>query len=223
MTDTAQHAKSDAKLCTGCGAAFDEADDTGYSQCNSCRTPADAEPVVEVSPPPVPEVTTAPDAGVVPLHLDIEKRKPPPPEDRDYYWLGVTDDCPRAFVAAGGVQFQRKHGKVEDVTGEGKMVYRDNIGRGCIHWLTKAHVARILEEVALKVFRKYEVVTADQFGNKKKVPAYSGRLLSMKPHPTHPFTPQDDDRPLGEFLYMIKVRHKNDTHPMDNPPTLVPR
>jgi len=222
MTDTAHTATSDAKLCAGCGAAFDGADDKRYSQCNSCRNPAAVEPIVSAGSPPVLNVTRAPDEGIEPLSIEIEKRKPPPPEDRDYYWLGVTDDCPWSYVTAGGVQFQRTHGEVIDTPGGGGQVFRDNTGPGCIHWLTKAHVARILEEVALKVVRDYHVRTRKLFdGAVIETPV--GTMKSMKPHPTHPFTPKETDRALGEFVYMIKVRHKNDTHPMDNPPTLVPR
>jgi len=36
------------------------------------------------------------------------------------------------------------------------------------------------------------------------------------------FVPQDGDRSLGEFVYMVRVRHRAD-RPMADPPTMIPR
>jgi len=222
MPDTAQKATSDAKLCVGCGAAFDDGDDRRYNQCSTCRNPSEVEAIVTGTATIQPGVTVMPEDGIEPLSISVEKRKPPPPENRDYYWLGVTDDAPWSYVTAGGVQFQRTHGQVIDSPDGKGQIHRDHVGRGCIHWLTKDHVKYILDEVAQKVVRDYQVRERKQLnGDITRHP--SGSIKSMKPHPSHPFVPKETDRPLGEFIYMVRVRHKNDLSPMDNPPTLVPR
>jgi len=222
MTDTTE-VTSDAKLCAQCQSPFGDEDDSRYNHCLACRQP---EPIhtAELAVGTVPEQV---DDGIVPLHLDIEKQRPPPPEERSCYWIGVTKDCPWSFVACGGVSFQRTTGGIIETT-PGHQECRDHVHKGSpVHRLTDAHVARILEEVASKVVRNYRV-DRRKLDDETVIETIYGRKHSMKTpeqggHPLRHFTPQEGDRPLGEFLWMIKVRHKNDVPNMDNPPTLVPR
>ena len=218
MTDTTQAVTSDAKLCAQCASPFDSNDDRRYSQCRKCRN---VEPTHTANLAVTAIADDAPvDPGVVPLKLDIDVAKPSPPEPRSYYWFGVTEDCPWSYVNAGGEVFQKTFGEIVDQPG-GKQECRDHAGKGSqTHYLTDKHVALILERVAQRVVRAYRV-TERKLYQGGSVKQYTGRMLTKQGAPNRPYNPQEGDLPLGQFLWMIKVRHKGET--MQNPPTLVAR
>ena len=222
MSDTTE-VTSDVKLCAQCQSPFGDDDDSRYNHCLTCRQPEPTH-TAELAVGTVAEETME---GIVPLQLDIEKQRAPAPVDRSCYWLGVTSDSPWSYVSAGGVSFQRTTGGIIETT-PGHQEFRDHVHKGSpIHRLTDAHVARILEEVASKVVRNYRV-DKRKLDDGTVIETVYGRNLSMKTpeqggSPLRRFDPQEGDRPLGEFLWMIKVRHKNDIPNMENPPTLVPR
>ena len=218
MTDTTQEVTSDVKLCAECASPFDDNEDKRYNQCQKCRLPEHAH-TAELA------VTAIADdapvySGVEPLKLDIEVTKPEPPAPRSFYWFGVTEDCPWSYVNAGGETFQKNYGEVVDGS-EGKQMCRDNAGKGTqTHYLTDRHVELILERVALRVVRKYKVKERKLYDG-GVVKQYIGRMITKHGAPNRPYAAQDGDLPLGQFLWMVKVRHRGET--MQNPPTLVAR
>jgi len=206
MTDTTV-VTSDEKLCKECGAPFSENDDRRFATCSGCR------PTTETK-------TTDLDDGMVALRLDIQKHEAPPMPPRSFYSLGVTEDAPWHYVTAGGVAFQRYMGST--VKAGDKVEFRDNTATGSpVHHLTDAHVARILEEVKLKVVRNYRIEMRE-LSNGDGLTIPHGSIISMKENKHRPFVPRDGDRPLGEFLWMVKVKSKKH-QPLSEPPTLVPR
>ena len=50
---------------------------------------------------------------------------------------------------------------------------------------------------------------------------YHGTLKSISGGRRN-YTPKADDKPVGQFVYMIRVKHGDD-RPIQNPPTMVPR
>jgi len=217
MSDTTA-VTSDEKLCTKCGAPFGEDDDKRCNDCSACRG---VDPKVDV------QGVDEPDYKALSIP-EVTRGKIPAAPPKDFYWLGVTDDCPWHYVTAGGVCFQRYMGQVVDSGNEGRQEFRDQVHRGSpIQHLTEKHVERILEEVALKVVRHYRIEERE-LRNGRTVSITSGSLVSMKTekkggNPKHPYISHESDRPVGEFLWMVQVRNKSDRPYSDTPPTLVKR
>lgn len=211
MTDTPD-GTSEVKLCASCGEAFGDKDDKRYSKCADCRAGIVPEEEKPVAP------AEAKSDGVEALTLDVETQQPPPVEDREFYWCGSTMDCPMD-ITLGGLEFQRTEGEViERPDGQGE--FRDHARKGKILRLTETNVKLALEHCANKVVRHFSRnVKADAKG--KEYVTYTGQLLGIHGK-RHQFVSHPSDKPLGQFVYMIKVRHKED-RPYSDPPTLIPR
>lgn len=209
MTDTTLEGTSDGKLCGECGAPFGEDDDKRYGRCAKCRGAA-----------PKPATAASRDEdGVQPVTLDVEQAKPPPIEDRDFYWCGTTKDCPMD-ITLGGFEFPKTIGRVRERE-DGNYMLETEHQDGAIHPLTDANVALIKEHCANKVIRGFRVEELQLLNGGTRT-RYRGTLRGISGSKRRVFTPQADDRPLGQFVYMVKVRHAND-RPMSDPPTMVPR
>ena len=169
------------------------AGDKRYAKCASCRG---------VTVANAPTISDSTDTEIQPLRIPVERSKPIPAVPRDYYWCGCTEDAPSHNLTAGGISFPLWNGKVVEKA-PGKFEYIDRIAKGQVNHLTDATVALVLERAAEKVVR-------------------NGSLLSIKGSPQRPFIPQQGDIPLGEYMYMIKVRNRDD-RPFQDPPTLIPR
>jgi len=205
---------SGAKSCTECGAAFGDDDDKRYSRCTTCRASHEPDTVAR--------------EGVEVVELDLSRSAPPPAPPRNFYWIGVTPDAPWHYVTAGGVAFQKHRGEVTEGDIEGRQEFRDKVAPGApIHNLTDAHVARIKEEVALRVVRNYRTERRE-VRKGVSMNTYHGDILSTKStkqggSPLRQYVANEGDRPLGEFLWMIRVRHKDDRPFSGTPPTMVKR
>ena len=224
MTDTTQ-VTSEVRPCANCGVPFGSKDKR-YKKCPECRGE------VETLTSPTPHVltdedSTLPMAGVEAIQLQIEKHKPPPPQERNFYWCGVTPDCPYTYLTLGGTAFNRTVGRVVTDEATGAQECRNDDAVGVINRLTEANVNLILEHAASKVIRNHRERihrignASDPTGvNERK--SWHGSIISTVGRQDRPYVPQRGDKPVGCFVYMIKVRHKTD-RPMTNPPTMVPR
>jgi len=210
MTDTTKEVTSGVKLCDSCGATFGEDDDKRYKDCATCRGAVIEQPEVAI-----PEH----DAGVEPVVLDIEKHKPPPIENRDFYWCGATMDCPMD-ITLGGFEFPRTEGRLVDQF-DGSSILQPDATKGKIHRLTKVNVALIKEHCANKVIRNFTVEELVLLSGKVHN-RYHGHIRGITGSKHRVYVPQPSDKPLGQFVYMVRVRHAND-RPMSDPPTMVPR
>ena len=223
MSDTTT-VTSDEKLCVSCGAPFGKDDDRRRKDCAACAGKNDVPPAHMVHEVKVSESVEDFEALALP---DVKLGKPQKAPPRDFYWIGLTSDAPWHYVTAGGVAFQKYRGEILDDAVEGRQEFRDNAGKGSpTHSLTEAHIRRILEEVAAKVVRNYRVEDRT-LRDGKVLKIIRGDVISMKTverggSRMRQYVVRDGDRPLGEFVYMVRVRHKND-RPMQNPPTLVAR
>ena len=155
---------------------------------------------------------------IQPVILDVPMYTPPPIEDRELYWCGATKDCPMD-VTAGGFEFPKTVGRlVEQETG--KFQVQAGWKPGIIHSMTKKQLEVVKEHLANRVVRNFRPV---QDGEDGKGPVrYLGELKGISGSTRRVFTPHPTDKPLGQFVYMIRVRHKED-RPLENPPTTVPR
>lgn len=218
MTDTAE-ATSDVRACIKCELPFGGQDDKRYKQCAKCRGAVVEEKVAEAAPPPEISVPVAKDEPV-PIRIEVPRHEKPTPIPRDYYWCGATKDSPIQNVTLGGISFPKMIGEVRD-TDTGKQTFVDNLHVGAVHQLTDAHVALIIEHAKNKVIRNYRV---EVLGNEHSMQhtAYLGDIISMSGSRTRPFEFRDGDRPIGNFVYMVKVQSRTD-RPFDDPPTLVER
>jgi len=124
--------------------------------------------------------------------LSIKRREIQIPdlEPRKTYWCGVIPDCPRGCVHAGGIDFPAfVNPQIPDAEVPGRSKVDSGMRlSGTFHDLTDEHVAKVLEEIRLKVFR--------------------GRLLkTMKPGPRgkERYVPDPNDEPLAKYVYMIEV------------------
>ncbi len=224
MSDTTT-VTSDEKLCATCRAPFGEDDDKRCNDCSDCRGDAKVEtPVAQDE-----EEDSLPD-GVKALNIPIKRGVVAKGPSKKFYWLGVSDDCPWHSVTSGGVSFARYTGQIDEGSQDGRQEFRDNVFMGSpIHHLTDVHVKRILEEVSLKVVRHFRIEER-AIWNGKTVSICTGSLISMKTakqggNSKHGYAPHESDLPLGEFLWMVEVRNKNDRpFPRNSPPpTLVTR
>jgi len=228
MSDTTT-VTSDEKLCATCRAPFGKDDDKRCKDCSECRGVLKIDPPAFEEPKEPEEDDSFPE-GVKPLNIPITRGKIKAGPPKKFYWLGVTDDCPWHSVTAGGVCFARHTGRVEDSGADGRQEFRDNVFMGSpIHQLTEAHVNRILEDVSLKVVRNFHIETR-KLREGKTVSICSGTLVSMKTpqqggNSRHGYSAHESDRPLGEFLWIVEVRNKED-RPFSRaapPPSLVTR
>lgn len=210
MTDTTQGGTSDGKLCAQCESPFGPEDDKRYSQCSTCRGAA-------------PAVTEVPsDAPVQPgesVFLDVDACQPPPIEERDYYWCGATEDCP-FDVTLGGFEFPKSIGRIRE-DAHGQAVMEPDYRKGVIHRMTEKQKAVVLEHAANRIVRNFRVEELQLLGGGTQT-RYRGRLLSKSGNKRRIYTAQSDDRSIGEFVYMMRVRHGSD-RPVEDPPTMVPR
>lgn len=210
MTDTPK-GTSDGKLCAKCAAPFGPDDDKRYALCANCRVTAAPEPAVPAQEhfPFEPE----------PVFIDVEKHAPPPIEDRDFYWCGTTRDCP-CSITLGGFEFPVSIGRLVE-TGDGNQRVEADYAAGAVLPLTEENVALIKQHAANKVIRDWRVEEMKLLSGKTKI-RYHGRLLSITGSNRRKYVPREGDKALGQFVYMVKVRHAAD-RPMDKPPTMVPR
>lgn len=209
MTDTtSQEGSSDGKLCNECGAPFSEADDKRYSWCAACRGAQET-----------PITTTESPSEVEAVVLDVEACRPPPIEERGYYWCGATRDCPMD-ITLGGFEFPQTIGRiVKKANGEEEM--QPGYQNGVIHRLTEANVALIKEHCANRIVRNFRS-TAIKMLDGTEESRHHGELRGIHGHRRRLFIPHPNDKSLGQFVYMVKVRHAAD-RPMTDPPTMVAR
>lgn len=201
MTETSSsEGTSDGKLCRDCGAPFGPSDDKRFSLCSNCR-PADL-----------------PEEGWEPVTLDVELEAPPAIEERDYYWCGATKDCP-FDVTLGGIEFPKTIGRiVPDGAGHRDLMTPD-ADNGAVHRLTPANVKLVKEHCANKVVRHWRQTVHQGYDGSEHV-TFLGEQRAIKGR--RPYTRDPSDKPLGQFVYMLKVRGPKD-RPVEEPPTMVPR
>lgn len=222
MTDTAE-ATSDVRACTKCESPFGEQDDRRFKACAKCRgAVVKEEPKAETEAPPAPKVAKAEDRGVEVMSLDVVQAAPPPAPPREFYWCGATKDSPVHNITLGGISFPKFTGEVREGDVEGKQKFVDNLHDGQIHSLTEATVELVMEHAKGKVIRNYrtEVLGNDPSGEQPTV--FLGSILSTTGSRHRPYQYREGDLPLGNFVYMVKVRGRKD-RPIDEPPPLVER
>jgi len=231
MTDTLL-STSGGKLCDECSAPLGQDDDKRFKTCASCRKGSDVSASVG-TPHPIAEgtalasavvVTEAPEEmpGIKPIILDIERHRPEPPAERKHYWCGVTPDSPWSYITLGGQSFQKTIGEVVVDAQGGRSHFRDHVADGVILRLTKKDVDLVKQHAANKIvrnFREETIRSLDGEGQPVERKNFTGSIINLD---HRNFRAQEDDRPIGEFVYMIEVRHKKD-RPLDHPPTMVPR
>ena len=206
MTGTTSHeATSGGKVCAACGTPLGEDDDKRYANCGICR---DTGVATEYDP----------SLDYEPIEINVDASRPPPAPNRSYYWCGATFDCPMD-ITLGGIEFPKTIGRIKK-HGEGKLRLEADYREGQIHWLTDIHREMVKEHAANRVVRDFrtEVTTLLNGETLKK---YHGKLKSVSGNRRN-YIPDADDKPVGQFVYMIRVKHADD-RPIQDPPTMVPR
>ncbi len=210
MDDTAT-ATSNVKTCDGCGAPFGENDDGRYKDCAKCRGAA-------------PEIADATGATEAPsyeaLRIDIPKDEIPEAPPKTYYWCGATMDAPHSNYTLGGVSFPKTTGSIIE-RAEGRQECVPDTDVGVVNHVTDTQRNLILEHVKTKVIRNLRETKEAQIDGTEMV-RRSGDIITMKSGKVRKFVPQPGDIPIGCFVYMVKVRHRDD-RPIQDPPSLVKR
>jgi len=115
-------------------------------------------------------------------------------------------------ITAGGFEFPKTIGRlVEQETG--KFQVQSGWKPGIIHSMTDKQLDVVKEHLANRVVRNFRETEDGRF---------LGELKGIAGNTRRVFTPHPTDKPLGQFVYMIRVRHKND-RPLEKPPTMVQR
>ncbi len=206
MTGTTSHeATSGGKVCAACASPFGEDDDKRFANCSDCRDSGVA-------------TDSAPSPDFEPISIDVDASRPPPVADRFFYWCGATHDCPMD-ITLGGIEFPKTIGRIKK-HGEGKLRLETDYREGQIHRLTDAHLEIVKEHAANRIVRNFHTETTTLL-NGEKLTKWHGTLKSVSGSRRN-YTPQADDRPVGQFVYMIRVKHADD-RPIQDPPTMVPR
>lgn len=109
------------------------------------------------------------------------------------FWIGTIKACPYQNVDCGGHSFPRY---VEDVDFDGETTTRTKRPGAFVH-LDEAGVKRVCDAVSNKVMR--------MIGKERPDGSRRGQLISRSGQNDKPFRPQQNDQPLGRFLYMIEV------------------
>jgi len=215
---TSKEATSDGKLCVECQSPFDSADDKRFSQCAACRNAA-SEGATMMSAPAIAKTPDVPhsEPEYEAIHIDAEALAPPPVEDRSFYWCGATLDCPMD-ITLGGIEFPKTIGRVRRQQ-NGQSVLEVDYRDGQIHRLTDKTKDLVLEHASNRVIRDFRKDETKAINGDTDT-RYLGTLKSIRGRRT--YTPRPGDLPLGQFVYMVKVRHAKD-RPIANPPTMVPR
>jgi hypothetical protein len=181
-------------------------------------------PRVEATPE-APKVTEPKGDGVEVLNLSVDQAAAPVAPPREFYWCGATKDSPIHNVTLGGISFPKFTGAVREVDGTGRQQFSDNLFNGQIHSLTEAHVALVLEHAKNKVIRNYRTEVLGNDPSAEQTAVYLGDILSMTGTRHRPYEHREGDKPIGNFVYMVRVRGKTD-RPFDDenpPPPLVER
>lgn len=211
MSDTTHEGTSDGKPCADCGTPIQG--DQRFSRCPECRGAEQDGPSISTAP------KGAPMNPGDPVILDIEECKPPPIEDRDFYWCGSTADCP-FDVTLGGFEFPKSIGRIRADGPNGMPIMEPDYRKGVVHRMTETQKAVVLEHAANKVVRNYGPRQDMKGPNGETL--WKGKLVAKTGSKRRSFMPQEGDKPLGNFVYMMKVRNETD-RPVDNPPTMVSR
>jgi len=211
MTDTPDAGPSEEKSCVECKTVL-SGNAARYSRCSTCRGARRQGKATGTATLPPPD--DAPDAGgfdtdgVEPVTIPFDRARPAAPPHREFYWCGCLEDCPTHAVTVGGISFPLWTGEVREEA-PGRFKYVDRTHRGQVHHLTDRNVALVKERLVQRVVRNGEIIST------LDVVKSDGTVLRR-------FVPQDGDRSLGEFVYMVRVRHRAD-RPMADPPTMIPR
>lgn len=165
---------------------------------------------------------SAPRSGAVKIDIRKVQITQAPPARR--YWAGVMSGAPFDQVTKGGVTFMKFKGTVPVAdNGDGLDLRKPN-ERGDIVELTDDQLALVVKRVgnaALRIVPE-RVLRKDEAGNNVFVTRKSiGARIALdsviydpvkdrsgQPSPPAPYSAQENDVPLGRFLYLIPVSEK---------------
>jgi len=147
--------------------------------------------------------------GQRPLSIEPKTLPSAKEETRLFYWCGVTPDCPRNVVHAGGFDFPAFVQKQEEREGsEGtETMLSPTKYAGTIHSMTEDAMKRCLEGIGNRIVRNA--------GPHRDVKMISGSR--------RPFFSMPGDVPLARYVYMIEVEEPDIVrpYPPKNAPTLL--
>ncbi len=125
---------------------------------------------------------------------------------REYwYWIGVTAECPTAFLTAGGIAFPKDEEIIEpDLTRKGRPTRRPVFGT--IHKLNEGQIRLILDHLPRRVVRSLPGQNAD--GSRKacevRIPS-DEKVAEAKKHrrPSPEYVAQKDDEPAARYMFAV--------------------
>lgn len=147
--------------------------------------------------------------GERPLFISPSSLPVPEAEPKTFYWCGVTEDCPRQVIHAGGFDFPaytQKQVPIGDSTTETKL--SDDRFAGRIHAMTQRAVRKCLDGIATRIVRP-------------SVP--NPEIRSIEGSKVRKHVPEVGDVPLAKFVYMVEVEDPDilRTYPQKNVMTLL--
>ncbi|RKY16670.1 MAG: hypothetical protein DRQ55_17550 [Planctomycetota bacterium] len=205
MSDTATQVTSDvesSKVCDTCGSTFGEDDDKRFKDCSPCRkgSPevADAPTVVDGRREEFEAVT-----------IDVPTIELPKASPTNLYLCGVTMDAPSSYFTLGGVCFSKTEGEIRPDGDKHKMV--SDLREGVVNALTEAQVDLVKVHVQSKIIRDYRVDAKQEMDSEGRTftrTNHLGGIRSVLGQRLVPFVPKEDDKPIGCFVYMIRVQNR---------------
>lgn len=138
------------------------------------------------------------------------------------YWIGLREDAPLEHTDAGGISVMKYSGP-PPVDDDGQFNPKKIQARGLVHALTDAQVAKFAERVS-NIAVRVETKTSDSIDPKTNKPRTVQTVTRWmhfdsveydvrkdregKPQKRREFTFQENDVPLGYFIYCVPLREQ---------------
>lgn len=129
--------------------------------------------------------------GERPLSIKPSSLPVPKSDPKKHYWCGVTPECPRCVIHAGGFdfpQFTQKQEPIGDSKTETRLGEAKYAGR--VHAMTDMAVKQCLDGIASRVVRE---------------DSPHRDIRSVEGSRVRKHVPESGDVPLARFVYMIEV------------------